>query len=358
MRVKLGELDLKKEKITTLKVAGTYIGTVVGAGFASGQEVLQFFVSFGKMGMCGLLVVTLLFIFFGYVAMELGVRLKALNHLPIVMETGGRFIGRFSDAVITFFLFGSLTAMIAGSGAIFAQEFHISPLAGSIIMAVITSITVLGGFHGIINSISIVVPFLILSVVGVSIASIIFSPNYCTASAEIPKVPLLRNWLWSSILYLSYNSVTSISILGPLGYKANDRRTIRNGAILGGFGLGIGAFAIYISLNSNLIAIKDMEVPMLVIAGGLSPIVKILYSIVLLAEIYTTAVSDLYGFSARICNNSRSIRHSNFVILASTLAAFLLSLAGFSNLVKYLYPIVGYLGVITLICIVYHRYKA
>ncbi|NLU52310.1 MAG: hypothetical protein GXX10_05550 [Clostridiaceae bacterium] len=349
---------MNKERITTLKVAGTYIGTVVGAGFASGQEVLQFFVCFGKMGFWGLLVVTLLFIFFGYIIMELGITLKASNHLPIVMKTGGRIIGRFSDAVITFFLFGALTAMIAGSGAIFTQEFHLHPLIGSLFMAVITAITVLGGFHGIINSISFVVPFLIIAVVGVSIASIITSPTHLETSAIIPKGPFLRNWLWASILYLSYNTVPSISILGPLGYKANSRRIIRNGAILGGLGLGIGAFAIFISLYSNAKIIKDVEIPMLVIAGGLSPVVKILYSVVLLAEIYTTAVSDLYGFSARICNNGKGKKHINSVILASIAAAFVLSLAGFSNLVKYMYPFVGYLGVITLICIIYHRYKA
>ena len=34
---------MENKKVTILKVAATYIGTVVGAGFASGQETLQFF---------------------------------------------------------------------------------------------------------------------------------------------------------------------------------------------------------------------------------------------------------------------------------------------------------------------------
>ncbi len=33
-----------------LKIAGAFVGFLVGAGFASGQELLQFFVSFGVWG--------------------------------------------------------------------------------------------------------------------------------------------------------------------------------------------------------------------------------------------------------------------------------------------------------------------
>lgn len=344
---------MEKDKIATLKVAGTYIGTVVGAGFASGQEILQFFVSFGKAGFLGIFVITLLFMFIGYIVMDLGYKLKARNHLPIVRKTGGRILGTFSDIVITFFLFGALTAMIAGSGAIFAQEFNLHPLIGSFFMALISIITVMGGFHGTINSISFVVPFLIVSAIGVSIASILISPASCFR--EIPRSGILRNWLWSSILYVSYNSVTAISILGPLGYSAGNKKVIRNGALLGGIGLGLGAGAIFISLYINSGTIYDLEVPMLFVAGRISPLIKIFYSVILLAEIYTTAVSDLYGFTARICTKEKN---RPFLIIISTASAFLLSLAGFSNLVRYLYPIVGYCGIITLLGIVYHRFKS
>lgn len=34
---------MNRKGVSTLKVAATYIGTVVGAGFATGQELLQFF---------------------------------------------------------------------------------------------------------------------------------------------------------------------------------------------------------------------------------------------------------------------------------------------------------------------------
>jgi uncharacterized membrane protein YkvI len=166
---------------------------------------------------------------------------------------------------------------------------------------------------------------------------------------------MLKNWLWSAIIYTSYNTVTSIAILGPLGDKAKDRKVIRKGAILGGLGLGLGAFAIFIALYVNYSDIRNIEVPMIYIARRISPFLQMVYAVVLIAEIYTTAVGDLYGFAARICNMDS--KHASLVIAGSTFAAFLASFTGFSNLVKYLYPAVGYCGVITLICLVYNRYK-
>ncbi len=37
----------------SFEMAGAFIGVIVGAGFASGQEILQFFTSFGWWGVVG-----------------------------------------------------------------------------------------------------------------------------------------------------------------------------------------------------------------------------------------------------------------------------------------------------------------
>ena len=113
---------MKKNGVSTWKIAATYIGTVVGAGFATGQEILQFFVRFGKPGLLGILLAAVLFVFFGSVIMGLGNRLNARSHLEIIRYSSGRFWGNIADALIPFFLFGSLTAMMAGTGALLRQQ--------------------------------------------------------------------------------------------------------------------------------------------------------------------------------------------------------------------------------------------
>ncbi len=349
---------MKKEGISGVKIAATYIGTIVGAGFATGQEILQFFARFGLPGIIGLIITTVLFIYFGFIIMDLGKDLDAESHLDIIKYTGNKFISIITDIIITFFLFGAFTAMIAGTGALFEQQFAWSSIIGSIIMAVITAMTVLTGFNGVINSISIVVPFLLTSVIGISVFSIIkMPPQISSASIDIQQTGLVNNWLLATILYISYNTVISIAVLGPLGVQAKNKKSIKKGAILGGFGLGLGSFLIYLALSGNLSYVAKLEVPMIYIAGSISPIIQIIYAFILIAEVYTTAVGSLFGFTARVDENRRLRGKNKIVVIVVTIGAFFASLFGFSNLVKYLYPLVGYAGLIMLLSLIYAKYK-
>lgn len=349
---------MKKEGISTLKVAATYIGTIVGAGFATGQEVLQFFTKFGVLGLVGLIITTIMFIIFGYIIMDLGKQLNAKSHLEIIKYSGGKVIGILIDIIITFFLFGALTAMIAGTGALFTQQFNFPGILGTIIMGVLTAFTVLKGINGVIKAISFVVPFLLVSVIGISIYSIINTPPDLSATSQvIGESGLVTNWLLAAILYVSYNTIISIAVLGPLGVQAQDKKAIKMGAILGGLGLGVGSIMIYLAISGNILDVANLEVPMIYIAGAISPVIQMIYAIVLIAEVYTTAVGSLYGFVSRITNVEKSSAKGRVIIIVSTIVAMLASQLGFSNLVKYLYPLVGYGGIVLLASLLYIKFK-
>lgn len=45
----------------TLRIAGAYVAYVIGSGFATGQEIVQFFTVYGIKGIAGMLVCTVLF---------------------------------------------------------------------------------------------------------------------------------------------------------------------------------------------------------------------------------------------------------------------------------------------------------
>ena len=338
------------------KIAATYIGTVVGAGFASGQEILQFFAVFGNRGIIGLILVTVLFMIFGFIIMELGYRLKSESHLKIIKYSGGKYIGTLMDYIITFFLFGALTAMLAGSGAMLAQQFGISGVWGNLIMAVATAATVLTGIGGVVNSISFIVPVLLASALGVSIGSVFIKPP-SVEGMQIAAAAggLMRNWLWAAILYTSYNIILAIAVLGPLGSGAASRKAIRGGAVIGGLGLGISAAAIYFALMGNLKALDSIEIPMAFIAGQISRTAQIAYALVLMLEIYTTAVGSLYGFAARIAGADG--RHAALCVLGTTLLAFAASRLGFSNLIRYVYPVAGYAGLTILVSLLHVKLK-
>jgi len=338
--------------LSTLKVAATYIGTVVGAGFASGQEVLQFFGYFGLNGLWGLLLAAALFGFFGWAVMCFGMQLNAGSHLEVIRYAGGRFVGTAIDYVITFFLFGAFTAMAAGAGAIFAEQFHWPALLGSFLMVSITLFTVMLGLNGVINSISLVVPVLLTAVVGIGVWTVFDTKFYLN-----PTIKMMSNraavpfWPFSAVVYVSYNIVMAVAVLAPLGSKYRDPKILSRGGILGGIGLGLGALAIFLAIAPNMAPASKYQVPMIYVAGRLNPVLTVLYSIVLLAEIYTTAVGSLYGFIARLTSPEES--KARYYILGAGALALLGSQFGFTTLVRTLYPAVGYAGLLLLLGLTY-----
>jgi uncharacterized membrane protein YkvI len=347
---------LKKKDLSIFSISATYIGTVVGAGFASGQEVLQFFAYHGAKGFAGLIIATIMFIVYGYIILILGLKLNASSYYEVITKAVGPILGKVVDWIVIFFLFGALTAMIAGSGAIFKEQYGLPTALGSAAMAIISVFTVLTGIAGVISAISFVVPLLLLSVFTISILAIFYSPDITViSSVSIPVNAAVKNFLISGIVYASYNLIMSVAILAPLGKQAKDKKKLKWGALFGGTGLGIGAALILSALLTNMPHAAHYQIPMLFIAGRFSGSLKLIYSFILIAEIYTTAVGNLYGFSARL-TNAGTIKYKAYTIVTGGIA-LIASRFGFSKLVHYLYPIAGYAGIVMLIGLTFSLIK-
>jgi len=348
---------LSPKKISTFKVASAYIGTVVGAGFASGQEILQFFGYFGYWGMAGLILATGLFIYFGYLILKLGAELKADSHLPIIKYAGGKWIGAIIDYVIIFFLFGALTVMAAGAGALFSEQLGLSKYLGSGLLIATTLGTVLFGLNGVISAISFVVPVLLASVLAISGYVIVnmgigAGASQAAINAGNPAVPF---WPLAAVVYISYNLVVAVAVLGPMGKETGDLKIVKKGALWGGLGLGMGAVAILLAMLATVPQAAKYELPMIFVAGQISPYIRIVYALILFLEIYTTAVGSLYGFSVRFTRPKT--KQLKMLAAGASVGAWAAAQFGFTTLVRILFPLVGYAGILMLGGLLYHQFK-
>ncbi|MDF2627084.1 MAG: putative rane protein [Symbiobacteriaceae bacterium] len=331
--------------LSSFAIAATYVGTVVGAGFATGQEVLRFFTHFGLNGVWAVIGATFFFAVLGGMIIHIGHELRADSHVAIVNEVAGPAMGRVLDWVITFFLFGSAAVMMAGSGAVFAESFGLNRFLGTLVMAVISGGTVLMGLRGVVKSISAVAPVLIMLVAIVSLGSLV-STGISDADLRWyhPAEAATAWWPVSLFLYVSYNLVLSIAVLGPLGKEAADERTGFWGGVTGGVVLGLGALLINLALLGGLPESANYEVPMIQLARRFPAFVSGIYAVVLWLEVYTTAVSSLYGLTVRL-TQPESPRYS-LVVGGASVGALVLSQVGFSQMVNVLFPVVGWLGLI------------
>ena len=62
-----------------LKIGSAFIGVIIGAGFASGQEVLQYFTSFGHFGTLAAIIATALFAYLGMTLTKLGSQMRTTS---------------------------------------------------------------------------------------------------------------------------------------------------------------------------------------------------------------------------------------------------------------------------------------
>ncbi|TQR21322.1 hypothetical protein [Psychrobacillus vulpis] len=337
----------------SLQIGSAFIGVIVGAGFASGQEILQFFSSFGYVGIAGSIVASLLFAFLGMNLVQLGSRLQTTSHKDVIYHICGRYLGMFVDFIITFFLFGVTVVMFSGSGAIFEEQFGLPMLLGSLLMAILTILSVTLNIKKVIGLISAVTPFLLVIVLVIAGYSFIhFDPLSIHMDAAIAKTsPAASNWIMGSLLYVSYNIAAGAAMITVMGGTIKDKKVAAWGGIIGGLGLGLLILLINFSLLTQIDSIADVAMPMITLANGMHPIVSVFMAIILIGMIYNTAVAMLYAFSARVVKPTQP-SFKVFTVLFGILA-FGASFVGFVNLVGTVYPLMGYLGFTLIAAIIY-----
>ncbi len=336
----------------SIQIGSAFIGIIVGAGFASGQEILQFFSSFGYLGIVGSVIAAILFAFLGMNLTQLGSRLQTQSHKDVIYHICGRYLGIFVDILITFFLFGVTVVMFSGAGAIFEEQFGLPAFVGSLFMAVITIASVTLNVQKVIGLISAITPFLLVLVILIAGYSLFhYDPSSIDMDAAVAKTsPAASNWVMGALLYVSYNIAAGVAMITVIGGTVKDHKVAGRGGIIGGLGLGLLILLINISMLTQLEKVADVAMPMITLSNEIHPVVGFLMAIVLIGMIYNTAVAMLYAFSARVVKPQKP-SFKVFTVLFGVIA-FIASFLGFVNLVGTVYPITGYLGILLIAAII------
>lgn len=328
-----------------LQICATYIGTVIGAGFASGQEIVQFFTMFGSKGLIGITLTCLLFCWLGVKTLLISHHIGAQSYQDLVCHICGRSLGSAFNVLVSFFLLGGLCVMLAGTGSICAFYLNLPYNLGVLLTVLLSVSIVLRGVHGIMLANSIVVPLLLLTTCMVSVISLV----YHGVSVDLLNIPanpaaFTPYWLLSPFLYTAYNITLALTVLVPMGGSIKDRRALVWGGWLGGGGLGLIALLLVVVTLAHYPATAYEEIPMLFITKTQGIHTMALYIVVLWAEMLTTAIASLYGF-AQMGQYWTGARFP-LIVSCSVLIAILGSQWGLSHLISILYPLFGYLSLL------------
>lgn len=330
----------QKTNLNLLNVALMFVGAIMGAGFASGREIWQFFGVFGKQGRIGILLIAVLFVVLGMMTAYLA-RILGTNDMGRIIAPGGNpKIENLVSWFMAIMLFTVLINMTAAGGALLHQNFGISRLVGGVLIGVLVIVTVLGEFERISKVFRYIMPVLFAAVILISVLAVTANLGASAQREPVKPSPIAGNWVLAACLYISYNILAMIPIVATSSVNAKSEKSAMLGSGLGGIFLGVLAFTIVLALQKDMQFAQAMDMPMLAYAGRISKGAGIIYSVLLFAAIYASATSNFYGFTTKLRENPQKQRK----VIAAASLAFLLGLVGFKNVVAYMFPIEGYLG--------------
>ncbi len=339
--------------ITSRQIAMAFTGSILGAGFVSGQELMQFFAVFGGFGLIGMSLAILLFIMLSCFVMRISKQTGITEFDRIIVRNENPWLRAVFGGVFIFFLFGVVVIMIAGAGALLNQVFGIQTIVGSALMAVLLGVVALWEAKGVLTAFSITVPLLIVvAMISGVLSFFYFGGNSIVARPFSGANPLLANWLFATIVFVSYNMMVIISILVPIAPQVKEDKTISKGVFQGAIQLLIVFVCILLPLIFNQPMLADAELPMLTLAEKIHPVWGGVYAVLLFCGMFGSSLSCLFGVTFRI----KKIKSIEGKILVPILVglAFLGSIAGFKELIAIVLPVCGYFGFFAMIGVVMH----
>ena len=275
----------QKTNLNLLNVALMFVGAIMGAGFASGREIWQFFGVFGKQGRIGILLIAVLFVVLGMMTAYLA-RILGTNDMGRIIAPGGNpKIENLVSWFMAIMLFTVLINMTAAGGALLHQNFGISRLVGGVLIGVLVIVTVLGEFERISKVFRYIMPVLFAAVILISVLAVTANLGASAQREPVKPSPIAGNWILAACLYISYNILAMIPIVATSSVNAKSEKSAMLGSGLGGIFLGVLAFTIVLALQKDMQFAQAMDMPMLAYAGRISKGAGIIYSVLLFAEI-------------------------------------------------------------------------
>lgn len=351
----------KNTFLSMLLLAGSYIAYLAGSGFGTGQEVMQYFVSYGTLGILGQILSCILWTTCA-VFIVIDVRRYDLKSLKDVFVLYcGKYLGTALFAVTFVYLFVLVGIMLSGAGASFAQYFGINTMVGRMIMAVLALITCLLGLRRTVDVIGSIGPFIAIFVLIISAISLINPLNtMAEGNAYILTHDLLQpsspSWVVSAVMYCAIAITFQTSFCSGLARSSTiSTKKLATSLVIGSASYLVAALCMICAFITNISAIAGADVPNLVLGQMHSPWVGAVFGVVLLCAIYITtaplvwAVADVFVLE--------KTKWYPWIIIAIMVVSYIISgAASFAVLLNFIFSIIGWVGLLYIIPLLGSRF--
>src|SRR5690606_2243110 len=291
MRINLGQ---------TFRISMTIVGTTIGAGFASGREIWEFFGSYGEQELVGILLSMVLYFPPGVIILHIGWKKRTHHYSEVLQVVIGPKLARYFDGFMILSLLTGVLVMVAGSGATL-EQWNGSFTLGTLLMAGAVVLVLLFDLKGILSLNTILMPVLSVILLLVCLQGLLSGGETAGPADTEPEGILFPVWP-SAITYAAFNMISLLAVLSTMGSQIRHPAEIWIACLLGASCLA-GIAGLY---NASLLKVSHLisqyNIPLFALIRDYSTIWNLIISLVLWFAIYTTAVSNMHGLVFRIAD--------------------------------------------------------
>lgn len=292
------------------KTSAVFIGTIIGAGFATGREIDLYF---GTSSRIVPILAGFIFGLFCYLFLLAG----AKGHEIVPTNNGKLLLMAFSLAALIVF-----TAMVAGANELVKQTFSIR--GGGLILATIVAFICIVNADGLKYLNLIIVP---------SIIVLLFLIN---SRLNVQMVYPKRYNVFNSLAYVSLNMFLGGFLIVPDGRHMNKKEILFTSVVSSGLIL-----VMILVIHKIVILANHSSMPVLTIASKIN--LGLVASIIILLAIISTLAGCFTAVSAIFNVKFKSKWVSGLAVL---LIGFIGAFFSFKQIVDIGYPIVSVIGII------------
>ena len=328
--------------IRIFMIAYSFVAAVIGAGFASGQEILSFFTVYGKWGAVGIGLSAALFGGFAYFILDVCRKEQIADYNALMRKIMSRRMQAVSNGLTFLFLICSYSVMTACFGEMMFLLFGMNKAILSVVFTAVCTIILCTGADRALKLNGVLGIIIAAGITGTAL----YILRYREHQTFAPQVSALI----SGAGYSGYNLIGSGVILAKMssGIKSKGEAAL-TGAISAG-ALMIMMGLIYLLLSIYYKYINLGEIPMLTLAMRENNIITYFYSVMLVLAVMTTAISSGTG-AIELLSVSGGTRLVAAAAVGS--AGLLISCAGFSTVINTAYRLCGYAGMMIILYIIF-----
>lgn len=352
-------MDSEKIRFSYIvKSAGMFAGSLMGSGFASGQEIVQFFSANGSKSIYSCIVTLVVLPIIGVLFMCKGYKYKLDTHNSVMSFYYGK-ASKLADILLELYFASLFVVMVSASGAIINQCFGLPVICGRLFCSISVLVLVLSGADKLNSCVSlfgiIVISFTIATgFIGIFTGSttLLEADNY-VSTHHVIKIG--SSWFGCGIFYPCFCCLILQILCTNRGSEAQNKKEAICGGICGGILFALTIFIMNTCFLKNLPQVCNISIPSLIIASRCGKVASVVFTFCIILGTLTASTPMIWNV-CRFFGPEKSVRYIVCAVLI-VIIALLLSNTDFKILVNTIYPFSGYVGLGLIVYIALKRVK-